>query len=182
MRSLLAGGVIAFALATTAAASPRNDFTVVMKERAGPYRYIEALNRGRSYGAAIAAFGTPSNRGSEFNSNLCTLRWASIGIDIHFASRLKPCARGHVTRSAWYGMRLWDPRWHTLKGLRVGDPVARVRKLYPRATLHTKPPQLPSYWLATWRLEPDAPLSPLLEAQLSGGRVSALVVHAGYVY
>jgi hypothetical protein len=178
MRSLLPAGFIALALAATAAASPRNDFTLVIKERAGPYRYLEALKGGRSYGAAIAALGLPSSR--EPNSNLCTLRWASIGIDIHIASRLNPCARAHVTHGAWYGMRLWGPRWHTHKGLRIGDAAARVKKLYPRATLHTTP--RPAYWLATWRLEPDTPLSPLVEAQLSGGRVSVLIVHAGYVY
>jgi hypothetical protein len=181
MRSVLIGGVIACALAATAAALPRNDFTLVIKERAGPYRYVEALKRGRSYQDAIAAFGLPSSRTSEPNSNLCTVRWVSIGIDIHFASRLNPCARTHVTHSAWYGMRLWGPRWHTVKDLRIGDAAARVKTLYPQATLHGKPPQA-SYWLATWRLEPDTPLSALIEAQLTGGRVSALVVHAGYVY
>jgi hypothetical protein len=78
-------------------------------------------------------------------------------------------------------MRLWGPHWHTVKGLRIGDAAARVKRLYPQATRHGKPPQL-SYWLATWRLEPDTPLSPLVEAQVRGGRVSALIVHAGYVY
>lgn len=180
MRYALAGAVIACAFAATGAASPRNDFTLAINERAGPYRYIQALKRGQSHAAAIAAFGNPSSRSAD--SNLCTVRWAGSGIDIHFASRPNPCARARLTRGAWYGMRLWGPRWHTRKGLRIGDAAARVKRLYPRATLHTKPPQVPSYWLATWRLEPDTPLSPLVEAQLRGGRVSALIVHAGYIY
>ena len=180
MRSVLAGCVVACALATTAAAVPRNDFALVINERAGPYRYIQELKRGRSYEAAVAAFGLPSSRRAE--SNLCTVRWAGTGIDINFASRPNACARAQLTHGAWYGMRLWGPRWHTLKGLRIGDAAGRVKKLYPRAALHTTPRGLPSYWLASWRLEPGTPLSPLVEAQLRGGRVSAVVVHAGYIY
>jgi hypothetical protein len=101
MRSVLAGGVVGLVLAATAAASPRNDFTLVIKERAGPYHYLQALKRGQSYQVAIAAFGTPSSRSPD--SNLCTLRWAGIGIDIHYASRLKPMCTGsrHAQRLVW---------------------------------------------------------------------------------
>lgn len=175
----LTAGVLAISPSAGAAG---NDFTFVLKERAGPYRYWEALLKGQSYDAAIAAFGLPSSRGTEYHSNLCTVRWNGAGIDVGFASRLSPCARVNLARGAWYGMRLWGARWHTLRGLRVGDPASRVKRIYPKATFHTKPPQPPSYWIATWRLEPDTPLSPLLEAEISGGRVAALVVHAGYVY
>ena len=41
------------------AASNANDFTLVLRDRAGSYRYWQTLTQGRAYRLAIAAFGRP---------------------------------------------------------------------------------------------------------------------------
>lgn len=156
-----------------------NDYTLVPGTRAGPYRYLEALRAGRSYPAAVAAFG-PGKPVSQAG-NLCTVRFEAAGADVSFAGRPSACAKANLARGAWYGLRLWGSRWHTARGLKVGDGVARVRAVYPKATLHRSAGQT-SYWLSTWRFEAGSPLSPLLEALVTGGKVTALVVHPQYVF
>jgi hypothetical protein len=49
-----------------------------------------------------------------------------------------------LAHSAWYGAEISSRQWRTDRGLRVGESVARLRTLYPRASRHRA-----SWWLAT---------------------------------
>ena len=146
-------------------------------EQLGPYRYFVG-----TYPAAVRAFGAPSSRrvvaGTPRLSNLCGVSWRALGLEMGFASRPYPCRESSLTHGAWYGASIRSPRWRTDRGLRVGDPAARVRMLYPRAR-HVGS----GYWLAT---KPDH-IDPrrreaTLVAVVSRGRVTELRLPPGYTY
>jgi hypothetical protein len=70
--------------------------------------------------------------------------------------------------------------WATGRGLRIGDTVARLRRLYPSATLRTYRrgvAPIRGWWLVvrTSRL-PDFHRLPALLAKARAGRVTELVV------
>jgi hypothetical protein len=158
------------------AASSANDYTLVLGERAGPYRYWQTLTEGHAYRRAIGAFGRPSSRGKDTpESNVCTVRWNGQGIDVGFAWAAGPCGARNLRRATWAGMRLFGDRWKTSKGLRVGDPVARIRRVYPRAQFVSRPPVPGEWWLVVGR-RGELGLQPLLVAEVGAGRVIALRV------
>lgn len=161
---------------------PTNDYTFAVRERAGPYRYWRTLEQGGAYRKAMAAFGTPTATGRDTpSSNLCTVRWERIGLDVGFAGARGACVAANLYRAAWYGMELWGPRWRTARGLQVGDPVRRIEKLYPWARYVSRPPQPGEWWLI---MEKQAELGakPLLVAEVGAGRVIAIRVPAGYIF
>ena len=158
------------------AASNANDFTLVLRDRAGSYRYWQTLTQGRAYRLAIAAFGRPSARGKDTpESNLCTVRWETSGIDVGFSWATGPCLARNLSRARWAGMRLFGIRWKTSEGLRVGDPVARVKRVYPRARLVSKPPKPAEWWLVVER-QGELGVQPRLVAEVGAGRIIALRV------
>jgi hypothetical protein len=160
----------------------RNDFTLVLRERVGPYRYWRTLKEGSAYARALASFGAPTATGKDApNSNLCTVRWESIGLDIGFAGGRGDCTKRGLRRAAWYGMRLWGERWRTARGLRIGDPLERVHELYPNARYVSRPPEPGEWWLVTGPHE-EGGRRPLLVAEVSAGRLVAIRVPAGYVF
>jgi len=179
--ALVLGGAAAASAVGCGGKDTRTDNRFVFDDRLGSYHYLASLREGRSYPAAIAAFGRPSSRGTTRDSNLCTVRWAEIGLDIGFASNLAPCAAGSLRRGAWFGMVLHSRRWLVDKGLRVGDKEAKLRKLYPRSRLIDQPPGPPAYWLRTGIGESNT-TTPLLTAELWDGRVVSITVEAGYIY
>jgi hypothetical protein len=159
------------------AAAPR-DLTIVPLVRLAPYRYWGPSG----YAASVRAFGAPSSRrvvaGRPQTSNLCGVRWRSLGLEMGFASGPYPCRASSLAHGAWYGAEISSPRWRTDRGLRVGDPVARVRVRYPRASRHGA-----SWWLATKEdhLTPGKREASLV-AVASGGRIVRFVVPPGYTY
>jgi hypothetical protein len=72
-------------------------------------------------------------------------------------------------------MRLFGSRWKTSKGLHVGDPVARIKRVYPRARYVSRPPQPGEWWLLIERRS-ELGIQPLLVAEVGAGRVIALRV------
>src|SRR5687768_9025853 len=69
--------------AAASSAGSANDFTLVVRERVGPYRYWRTLREGEAYARAVAAFGIHASVGKDApQSNLCTVRWETIGLDI----------------------------------------------------------------------------------------------------
>jgi hypothetical protein len=124
---------------------------------------------------ARARFGTPSTSRVE-DARSCVQSWRRIGLVARFLdlSGGAPCRTG-VLVTATITSRGY---WRTAVGLRVGDPVARVRLLYPRARLRGSgfPPGA-GYWLVTRRTcaEVGAQPYPGLLARVRGGRVHALV-------
>ena len=88
--------------------------------------------------------------------NSCLVTWRRIGLTVNFGTigtdPADPCRAGGAFSATITGRG----RWRTALGLRVGDGVARLRVLYPRATLHQGAAFENGYWLLTRR---SAPLS-----------------------
>ncbi|HVM69854.1 MAG TPA: hypothetical protein VM204_08480, partial [Gaiellaceae bacterium] len=85
-------------------------------------------------GGAIDAFGAPTAmRPVDGSRDACVVRWAHVRLTIRFYNLggANACARryGYFRHAEITGRQ-----WRTREGLRVGDPVARVRTLYPHAT------------------------------------------------
>jgi hypothetical protein len=92
--------------------------------------------------------------------------------------RRKPCERAHLERGGLIATITSRGSWRTAAGLRVGNSVARLRALYPRAKLRTGSfDPRNGYWLLTRHMCAEVGGSPYpgLLARLRAGRVSALV-------
>jgi len=174
--------------ATQRAAGPSalDEFEIVVTgpdsgRRIGLYRYGSA----GSYRAAVQAFGEPSSRGTDnpIQSNLCTVRWRRLGLDIGFAtSAPRPCRPTRRGQGAWYGSTVYTRQWHTELGLRVGDRVARIRQLYPRARFRDVPPRPPFWSLVRERRPSPIGVTDILIAEVWGGLVVAIRVPPDYIY
>jgi hypothetical protein len=168
----------ALAIAAAAAASltplaAGHVLAVVSDERLGSFR----VKTDGTLGGAIRAFGAPSlKRGSDVT---CRARWGrhALTIDFYNLGGDDPCSRrfGFFSRAIMRG-----DHWRTSKGLRLGDPVARVRSLYPQARFHSgRRGFRPSgWWLVSRRNRCGLPGTYAgLVAETSRGRVTAFRVH-----
>jgi hypothetical protein len=85
------------------------------------------------YGKAVHALGTPT---SVANPDIpgCAATWAGLGLRIQFESfgGGTSCADGRAQSAVVKGA---DGRssWRTQRGLRVGDGLRKLRRLYPNA-------------------------------------------------
>jgi hypothetical protein len=81
--------------------------------------------------AAIGAWGDPS--GKSGGGDFCKVRWAALGIRFTFQNfgAVDSCQPRHGR--AQKGVVSGDRPWRTGKGLRLGDTVARLKRLYPRS-------------------------------------------------
>ena len=138
-------------------------------------RAVGGLKIGRGMLAdARARFGTPSSVRSRASGAECNASWSRIGLKLallDFSGRA--CQDGVLVTATITNRR----SWRTAIGLRVGDPIARLQRLYPRATLHPASPPWTGYWLVTRRTcaEVGAIPYPGLLARARNGRVTALV-------
>lgn len=118
---------------------------------------------------AEAVFGEPSGWRDRIYDR-CTLLWQGLGLTMetyYSQGALDPCgpAARHVRTTAT------DRRWRTSKGLRVGDPAAKLRRLYPKAAHQGKG----DWWLI---LRPFAGIElPGLSARVRNGRVVSFTLH-----
>ena len=120
-----------------------------------------------------ALFGAPSTVRRPFAQS-CVLSWKAAKLSVEFFTfEDKPCDDGVALVVTVTGR----PGWRTAFGLRVGDPAARLRKLYPRAPLKTGIPGDSGYWLVTRKVcaEVGGGSYPGLLARIRAGRVSAFV-------
>jgi hypothetical protein len=105
----------------------------------------------------------------------CVATWRTLGVTLAFLelSGGDPCRAGALVRATIASRA----HWRTAKGLRVGDAVARVRRLYPQARSRRSVPQWTGYWLVTRRACELGGFEPYpgLLARIRNGRVSALV-------
>ena len=118
-------------------------------------------------------FGTPSTSRVESNQS-CVQSWKGMRPFLRFFTfEGKPCAKGVALIVTVTGRAAW----RTAVGLRVGDPAARVRALYPRARLGGGVAGDRGYWLVTRGIcaEVGGGQYPGLLARIQRGRVSALV-------
>ena len=163
------------------AAQAGNDFTIVAgwqqsRQRIGPYHFGSEP----TYAAAVRAFGRPASSGSAEGSGVCTVRWTRLALEIRFASAVSdPCSVEGLRRGTWSGATVHAAPWRTARGLRVGDSVARLRALYPKARGVDRPPDPPS-WLLVAR-QGEVGVTVYLQAYVWAGRVSALDLPPGNV-
>lgn len=118
---------------------------------------------------AEAVFGQPTGWRDRIYDR-CTLLWRTLGLEMetyYSQGALDPCGPSgrHVSTTAT------DRRWRTSKGLRVGDPAAKLRRLYPKASHQGKG----EWWLI---LRPFAGIElPGLAARVQKGRVVSLTLY-----
>lgn len=123
---------------------------------------------------ARARFGPPTTVRSRASGLECDARWSGIGLKLVFLDFANRACQDGVLVTATITSR---SAWRTAVGLRVGDSVARLRRLYPRATLHPSSPPWTGHWLVTRRTcaEVGGFPYPGLLARARAGRVTALV-------
>lgn len=115
----------ATALASTAAAAPH----VIVARPGGATVAGVSMPRAHTLEALTAKWG-PARLNREAYEN-CTADFARLGLHVELANLggADPCTpRGGLVQ--WISTR---GAWRTDKGLRVGDPEARVRARHPRA-------------------------------------------------
>jgi hypothetical protein len=121
---------------------------------------------------AVKQLGKPTVL-RQLQPTVCRGIWQPLGLTTAFLSLSgrPPCTAGALLTATITSRAAW----RTAVGLRVGDPVARVKALYPRSSLRGSPS---GYWLITRRtckVGGSLPYPSLL-ARVLRGRVSALVV------
>jgi hypothetical protein len=166
-------GVLVAACLASAAGAAAPTYTVAGDVRIGSFR----VQADGTLGGAIRAFGRPTAIKPTSDSS-CTSTWRAIKLTLftyNLGGQDACSARyGHFGRATMRG-----PAWRTTKGLRVGDPVARVRRLYPRAELHRGQRFFwpAGYWLVE-RVDRfgTGGTYPGLIAEIRGGRVTGFHV------
>ena len=136
-------------------------------------RSVGGVHMGATAAAAISRLGSPT-RVTHRGAQECRIAWRRVGLVATFLdlSSGDPCRSGLLT------IAVAATGWRTNRGLRVGDPVARVRRLYPRARLHRSDPDrtMVGYWLVTRHrcAEVGGGAYPSLLGSIAGGRITAL--------
>lgn len=132
---LLAVPLITMPLVVTpsALATP---FVIVGDTRIGDFRTGQGaqIPPAGTLPAAIKAFGQPSTRRDPHDPSNCNVTWKSIGVTALFynLAGADPCKRSGFS-GFFLKATMTDRRWQTDKGLRIGDSVARLRRIYPRS-------------------------------------------------
>lgn len=165
LRLVLVAGLAA-TLAASASASP--NFVVRRDTDIGGFN----LSRDATLKGAIDAYGTPTSR-EPFEGQACIVVWSDFGIWTNFSHVVSttPCdGRGCHSET-----RLTNKKWKTDKGLHVGDPLRRLRQLYPRAK-----PYILGRWTLISRPFAGARL-PTLLAAVKKGRIAAFVIESPWL-
>jgi hypothetical protein len=143
-RRLVLAWAVLLVVAAPAAAAP---FTINVRGSAQSFGRVLAIgdfkpDRDPTLGAAIDAYGQPSFQ-RRLSTEGCRVGWHTLGVKILFANFGGGSAcREDLGRSQT--ARAFGNRWHTAKGLRVGQRLSRLRRLYPNATRHGR-----AWWLVT---------------------------------
>ena len=125
-------------------------------------------------GAAVDAFGaTTSRRGG---GDVCRVRWNPLGLRMRFQNfgGLDSC--DNDGGRAQKGVIRGDSRWRTPQGLRIGNTVARLRRLHPKAKRTAR-----GFRLVQGRLPFGTPRVnySVLGVRVAGGRVTAFTFFIG---
>jgi len=156
--------VLVAALAATASAAP--DFVIRRDTDIGGF----TLTRDGTLKGAIDAFGSPSNRQGGYDT--CTVTWINYGIQSEFAGSFGvPCdSRGRHSETT-----ISQRQWRTDKGLRIGDPLKRLRQLYPKAKRY-----IGKNWALLSRPFGGTRV-PTLLATIKTGRITAFIVRSPWL-
>jgi hypothetical protein len=176
--TLIAAALFA-AVLSAAAAAPADARPFVIEARGsetgpGIVRAIGDFRPARNprLGAAIRAYGeTTSRRGG---GEICRVRWANIGVRITFQNfgGVDSCepSGGRAQKAV-----VDDDRWRTGKGLRIGNEISRLRRLYPDAERTSRGFRLVEGILPFGQPRRYA----VLGARVSDGRVRAFTMFVG---
>ena len=171
-RHLLVACAVLLVAAGPAAAAP---FTINVRGSADSFGRVLAIgdfkpNRDPTLGAAIDAYGESSFQ-RRISTWGCKVGWHGLGVKILFANFGGGGAcEEDLGRSQT--ARAFGDRWRTAKGLRVGQRLARLRRLYPSATRHGR-----GWWLVTAVSQIGVTSRyPVLSATVRGGRVRSFAV------
>jgi hypothetical protein len=167
MARLAAALVLALAVAGSGSAVAAGPFTIQADHKVGGL----AVGSG-TRAQAIARFGAPSSQ--HHGGQSCDVTWKPLGLRISFLDFASdPCTVGGAVVLTMTSRA----HWRTGLGLRVGDSVARVKALYPKAKLHPSE----GWWLVPRKscVETGGQSYPGLLARAHAGHVTALVVTAG---
>jgi hypothetical protein len=176
-RLALIGGLVA--ATTLAAAAPADARSFVLRATGSQ----TGLGEVRAIGdfkpavnprlrAAVRAFGQPTSRRG--GGEICRVRWNRFGLTIRFQNfgGFNSCGpRGLAQKAVVTG----EQPWRTAKGLRLGDGVVRIRRLYPNARQTRRGFRIISGILPFGRPQPYA----VLGARLEDGDVSAFTLFIG---
>lgn len=144
MRIAVAVAVLA-CVAPQAAYAQTPSFLVQADVKIGSF----AVKRERTLGGAQRAFGRPTST-RRTQQVACIAAWAPYGLTINFYNLggQNPCSPryGFFARAFLQGSR-----WRTARGLRVGNSVAVLRRLYPAARFYpgVRGERPSGWWLVT---------------------------------
>ncbi|HEX6701713.1 MAG TPA: hypothetical protein VF101_13375 [Gaiellaceae bacterium] len=131
---------------------------------------------------AVRALGEPSScKPVKGMAGFATVKWAGLGLRGTFGSYgvdgLHPCGARKVRLD---NMRASGAAWRTGAGLRIGDSLSKLRRLYPHAFLRLYRRDIPAvrgWWLVVRTgVVPERYTFPALLATVRGGRVTSFVV------
>jgi hypothetical protein len=181
-RGVTAAVLVALVLAAPVGA--RGRATVIRvdveSETIGPWR----TGTTPTFAAAVAAFGRETTcKRLQALPGFAAAEWRRLGLRMVFGSYGSGAARPCRAPRAVFldNARAYGKQWQTGLGLRIGDSVAKLHRLYPRARLRTYRRgvgPVRGWWLVvrTSRL-PDFHRIPALLAKTHAGRVTELVVN-----
>lgn len=162
--ALVVVGIVAIRVvaAVTSDEQIERSFLIVRDESIGGFP------RDGTIGLVGETLGQPAAKIPRFDG--CTLRWPDRGIVMEaiFTNPGNKCQ----AKARHVSTTVTDPRWETDAGLKIGDPEARLRELYPDAP----PPDSDGIVELFTRDVAGLPL-PSLTAKVARGRVVALTLH-----
>jgi hypothetical protein len=132
-----------------------------------------------TYAGAIRAFGTPSSCAFARSATDAIVRWRHLGITAEFTTLGAPPNGGDAcSEPAAFELDhlvVTGKTITTREGLRVGDPAAKVGKLYPHALPHNS-----TWWMVIEKnVIGSTFLYPVVSATIDHGRVSSFVFKIG---
>jgi hypothetical protein len=132
-------------------------------------------DRDPTLGAAIRVYGRPTVMDESGQGAACRLLWRPLGVRIRFVNLGGGSACDPALGKS-QDARVFDPRWRTGKGLRIGDRLRRLWRLYPAATRHGR-----SWWLVKGINVYGVGRNPypVLRATIKNGRVRSFALSIG---
>ena len=159
--------------AATAAGTP---YVIQADRKVGPVKLASS-----NFPQVAAVLGNERTRVVRRAQSSCLVTWTRLGLTIDFGligSDLRdPCKAGGAFVVTVTNRRAW----RTAVGLRVGDPVGRLQRLYPHASRKPDLDGRAGFWLVTRHVcrEVGGGAYPGLFARVGAGRVTALVASVG---
>lgn len=137
-----------------------------------------------TFAAAVAALGreTTCTRLKKLPA-FAAAQWRQLGLRMVFGSYGPGGARPCRARGAVYldNAHAYGKQWQTSRGLRVGDPLAKLHRLYPQARVRTYTrgvAPVRGWWLVVRTSNlPDHHQLPALLAKTHAGHVTELVLN-----